>query len=183
FSGRGTPTVFADDGSLFSALELDQAVAIASRFLDVPPERIAYGELVTEPDQWTMTQGSQLPMYRLRVDDQAGTEVYVSARLGEVVQLTTRGGRLLSWVSVIPHFLYFQALRMNGDLWNTAMLWGAGLGVVLAAIGIVVGLVVFRPSRPFSLSRIPRYIPYSGALRWHYMTGLVFGVITLAFVF
>ena len=123
YDGRGTDIVFADTGERFVELELEDAIRIAARFVDVPEERVRYDTLLTESDQWTMTQGRQLPMYKLRVDDEAGSQVYVSARLGEVVQFTTRRGRALSWISVIPHFMYFKALRMNADLWLGIMTW------------------------------------------------------------
>ena len=162
---------------------MEDAIRIAARFVDVPEERVRYDTLLTESDQWTMTQGRQLPMYKLRVDDEAGSQVYVSARLGEVVQFTTRRGRALSWISVIPHFMYFKSLRMNADLWLGIMTWGSGLGVAVALLGIVLGVIHFRPKRPFRLSSAPSGIPYRGWLRWHHAAGLVFGVVTLAFVF
>ncbi len=183
YDGRGTDIVFADTGERFVELELGDAIRIAARFVDVPEERVRYDTLLTEPDQWTMTQGRQLPMYKLSVDDEAGSQVYVSARLGEVVQFTTRRGRALSWISVIPHFMYFKALRMNADLWLGIMTWGSGLGVAVALLGIVLGVLHFRPKRPFRLSSVPSGIPFRGWLRWHHAAGLVFGVVTLAFAF
>ena len=183
FDGRVTDIVFADTGERFGALELDEAIRIAARFVGVPEARVRYDALMTAPDQWTLTQGRQLPMYKLAVDDAAGSEIYVSARLGEVVQFTTRRGRALSWISVIPHFMYFEALRMRADLWSGIMTWGAGLGVVLAALGIALGVIHFRPKRPFRVSRIRSCIPYTGGLRWHVTAGLVFGVLTLTFAF
>lgn len=182
FGGRGTTIVFADDGEVLKSLTLDQAIGIASRFLDVPPGQISYDTMLGEPDQWTMTLTQHLPMFRLRVDDGAGTEVYVAPREAEVVQMTTRRGRALAWVSVIPHFLYFRSLRLDGDLWNLLMVWGPGLGVVVALVGLILGVLHFRWSRPFRLSRISHYIPYRGWLRWHYAAGLIFGVLTLTFV-
>ena len=183
FTDRGTTIVFADTGKPFTELELDQATTIASRFLDVPESRIHYSELMTRPDQWTLTLGRELPMYKFAVDDDAGTEVYVAPRLGEVVQLTTTRGRALAWVSVIPHFMYFQALRMNGDLWVRIMVWGPGIGVAVALLGLLLGVVAFKPSRPFRFARIGSYIPYKGWLRWHYIAGMAFGALALGFVF
>jgi hypothetical protein len=83
---------------------------------------------------------------------------------------------------VIPHFLYFRALRLDGELWTFLMTWGPGLGLIVALAGLVIGVVHFRPSRPFRFSRIPSYLPYRGWLRWHYAAGLVFGVVTVTFV-
>ena len=49
--------------------------------------------------------------------------------------------------------------------------------------GIVLGIIQFRASRPFSILRVGSYIPYSGWMRWHYITGAVFGVFTLTWAF
>jgi uncharacterized iron-regulated membrane protein len=182
FSERGTTIVFADTGEVFDELELDDAIRIASLFLGVSAENIGYGDLITQPDQWTLSQGLQLPMYKLVVDDGAGSEVYVAPREGEVVQFTTRRGRLLSWVSVIPHFLYFKALRMRGETWYGIMTWGPGLGVIVSVLGLVVGFMHFRPTRPFRLSKLRACSPFAGGLGWHHTTGVVFGVLTLTFV-
>jgi hypothetical protein len=183
FIDRGTTIIFADTGEAFTEMSLDDAISIGARFLDVPRSQIRYSEMMTRPDQWTMTLGSELPIYKLAVDDEAGTELYVAPRRGEVIQLTTSRGRRLAWVSVIPHFMYYQALRTNGDLWFQIMTWGPGIGMAVALIGILLGLLHFKPSRPFRLNRIRSYIPYTGWLRWHYLTGMVFGVLALTFVF
>jgi hypothetical protein len=54
---------------------------------------------------------------------------------------------------------------------------------VVAFAGIVLGIFHVRPSRPLSLSRLGSYSPYRGGLRWHFVFGLVFGVLTLTWVF
>jgi hypothetical protein len=182
FEGRDMLTVFADTGELFSSLTLEEAIRIASRFLDVPGDKIAYDDLLADPDQWTLTLGRHLPMYRLKVDDGEGTEVYVSPREGEVVQFTTRRGRALAWVSVIPHFLYFRALRLDAGLWNGLMTWGAGLGVVVSLAGLLLGLMHLRGPASFRVRDLVSAIPFRGWLRWHYAAGLAFGLLTLTFV-
>ena len=63
------------------------------------------------------------------------------------------------------------------------MLWTSGLGCLLALVGIVIGVMQFSPSRPYRLGRLVSYLPYRGLMRWHYLTGLVFGVLTLTWVF
>jgi len=84
---------------------------------------------------------------------------------------------------VIPHFLYFAPLRLNQPLWRQIVLWTSGIGIAVALLGIVLGIVQLKITRPFSFKRIGSYLPYSGSMRWHYVTGLVFGVFTLTFVF
>src|SRR5688572_10548994 len=77
-------TVFADTGELFNEVDLTQAKAIAGRFINVAEDKVHFAGEIDKPDQWTLTQGRQLPLYKMSVDDAARTELYVSPRLGEV---------------------------------------------------------------------------------------------------
>ena len=181
--GGGTATAFADTGELMPELDPVRAHEVASRFMDVAAERVRYGELLTRSDQWTISQRGQLPFYKLSIDDERGTQLYVSPESGEVTLLTTRASRALAWVSAIPHWLYFTPLRVRQTLWTNTILWTAGLGCVLAILGITLGILQFRFTRPFRWSRIGSYIPYTGWMRWHYITGLAFGILALTWVF
>ena len=176
FGGRDTVTVFADNGEVLEEIGPEQATTIASRFMNLPEDKIHYVELVTKPDQWTLLQGRQMPLHRFAVDDEYHTELYVSAANAEVSVLTTRGSRALAWVSTIPHWLYFEGLRTKADLWYKLVVWLSGIGSVLALLGIVLGFVQFRYRRPVTL-------PYSGMMKLHYALGLFFGVLTLTWVF
>ena len=73
-------------------------------------------------------------------------------------------------MGAIPHWLYFVQLRRNNAAWRQAILWTSGVGSVLALIGLVLGIVQYRTR-------------YAGLMRWHYVTGVVFGVFTLTWVF
>jgi hypothetical protein len=180
FLGGGSTTIFADTGEQLDDVGTAEARTIAARFMDVPEERVREGGILTRPDQWTLTQGRQMPAYKFRVDDAADTQLYVSAQTAEVSVLTTRRSRALAWVGTIPHWLYFAPLRLNGLMWTRVVVWTSGLGCVLALMGLILGVVQFRRSRPFRLSSS---IPYSGWMRWHYVTGVIFGVFTLTWVF
>ena len=175
-------TVFADTGELLADIDAAQAQTIAAAFVRLPESGLHHVARLTEPDQWSLTI-RQGPMHKFTVDDEAGTEVYVSERNADVTVLTTRGSRTLAWVGAIPHFLYFAPLRLNQPLWRQVVLWTSGIGIGLALLGIALGILQLRITRPFSLARIGSYLPYSGWMRWHYITGLVFGVFTLTFVF
>jgi uncharacterized iron-regulated membrane protein len=181
--GRDAATIFADTGERMAGTGPERAREVAARFMDVDLERVEYEELLTQSDQWTISLRGQLPFHKLSIDDDRGTRLYVSPESGEVTQLTTRASRALAWVSAIPHWLYFTPLRVRQNLWTQTVLWTAGLGCVLAILGITLGVVQFRASRPFRLSRIRSYIPYAGWMRWHYITGIVFGVLALTWVF
>ena len=176
----GTTTVLADTGDRLDVLGGVEARAIASRFVDRPPNDLSDVATLSDVDQWTLGQGRQMPLYRFAVNDEAGTEVYVSGRTGEVTMLTTRRSRALAWAGTIPHWLYFAALRTNQPLWYRIVVWTSALACVLAVLGLILAVTQFRRQRPFALSTA---IPYAGWMRWHYITGAVFGVFTLTWAF
>jgi hypothetical protein len=180
FSGRGTTTVFADTGEVFEGLDVRQAQTVASRFVGVPDDRVHFVRTLHDVDQWTLVQSRQLPLHKFRIDDADGTELYVQPETAEIAMLTTRRGRALAWVSTIPHWFYFSALRANQPVWYRLVVWGSALVCVLAVLGLILAFTQFRRTRPFRLSAA---IPYAGSLRWHYVTGAVFGLATLTFAF
>lgn len=170
FFGGGFATVFADSGELLGEIGEPQSLTIASRFLNVPASALRHVRLLETADQWTIAQRRDTPLHRIEVDDVAGTELYVSEPLGEVVMQTTRRTRALAWVAAIPHWLYFAPLRMRSELWTRVIEWTSGLGIVAALLGLVLGIIQFR-------------VKYAGWMRWHYLTGVVFGLFTLTWVF
>src|SRR5207302_5430423 len=87
FTGRESATVFADTGDRLLELGPAGALRIASNFLNLPPEAVRHAGLLNEPDQWTIGQREQLPLHKIEVDDHAHTELYVSAKIGEIVVL------------------------------------------------------------------------------------------------
>jgi len=171
FGSTDPTTVFADTGEVLEAATLAQAHTIASRFAGVPEDQVEHVATLDRVDQWTLVQSRQLPLYKFRVKDERGTELYVSPRIGEVTMVTTRRARALAWISTIPHFFYFAALRENQPLWYRFVVWTSGAVCGLAVLGLVLGLVQsFRQK-------------YVGAMRWHYVSGLVFGVFTVTWAF
>jgi hypothetical protein len=176
----GRQTVFADTGDLFEPATVEQSTVIAARFMGVPSAQVHYVRTLTDADQWTLLQGRQLPLHKFTVDDAEGTELYVQPATGEVSVMTTRRGRMLAWVGTIPHWMYFTALRLNQPLWYRTVVWTSAFTCVLAIMGLVLTVTQFRRTKPFRLSAS---IPYSGWMRWHYITGAVFGVFTLTWAF
>jgi hypothetical protein len=84
--------------------------------------------------------------------------------------VTSARTRALAWVSAIPHWLYFTPLRSHNTWWRQAILWSSGLGFVTAALGIVLALVQWKT----------RYVRW---MKWHYWTGVGFGVFALTWTF
>ncbi len=184
FGTRNSTVVFADSGEAVEELSIAQAQTAAASFVHLPPSQVHFVSTLHDVDQWTLQ--STLPLHKFRVDDEAGTEVYVQPGSGEIAMMTTRSSRGWAWVSTIPHWLYFTALRTNQPLWYRLVVWTSALACVLSVLGLVLGVTQLRlPRRSATkagLSRRP-LIPYAGAMRWHYISGVVFGVFTLTFAF
>ena len=173
-------TVFADNGEVLEEVTADQARTIAARFMNVPEDQVRYVRTLTSPDQWTLGQGRTMPQYKFAAADKAGTELYVQARAGEVTLRTTAQSRFLAWIGVIPHWLYFAPLRVYQPLWYDIVVWTSTLATILAGMGLVLMFTKLRWRKPFKLATA---IPYAGWMRWHYITGAVFGIFTLTWAF
>src|SRR5215471_13813429 len=170
FSSGGLVTVFADKGDVLDQIGQPEALRIANSFTGLPAEKLGYAGELTEPDQWTLENRRALPMQKIVVHDDADTHLYISEETGEVDLLTTRGTRLLAWFAAIPHWMYFTPLRANGPVWRQVVLWTSGIGAILACLGLVLAFTQYAT-------------PYAGLMRWHYISGVAFGVFSLTWVF
>ena len=173
-------TVFADTGERLPPLGQQEAREVVRRHAEVPASAVAYDRIIARPDQWTLIAQQFLPAHKLRVSDGAGTEVYVEQRTGEVAMVTTRRSRVLAWIGAIPHWFYLPALRIDRPLWEAVIVWTSAIGCLIAIAGLLLGVTQFRWRRA---RRAQPRIPYTGWLRWHYLTGVVFGLVTLTWVF
>ena len=178
--GQGGITVFADTGDMLGVTSRWQARRAAAQFLGLPAASMGFAGTVSEPDQWTLTLRSELPLDRFVAGDDAASWVYVSQYSGEVALVTDRQTRLLAWLGTIPHWFYFTPLRLNQPLWYWTVVWTAVLGCVLAVLGLILGVIQFRRSKPFDLNKSIRY---RGWMRWHYYTGIFFGLFALTWAF
>jgi PepSY-associated TM region len=170
FSSRVSVTVFADTGDVLEQVGELEAIRIAGAFMDLPQSRLQYAGELTEPDQWTFEDTRGLPMHKVVADDNPHTHLYISEETAEVQLLTTRGTRVAAWFAAIPHWMYFSWLRSNGAVWRQVVLWVSGIGIVLACLGVVLAFTQYTTR-------------YAGLMRWHYVTGVVFGVFSLTWVF
>ncbi len=173
-------TVFADTGERLLPLGPDGAREVARQFTGVPASAITYDRLVVEPDQWMLIAQQFLPAHKLRIADDHGTELYVEQWTSEVAMVTTRRSRALAWIGAIPHWFYLPALRIDRPLWEAVIVWTTAVGCLIAIAGLLLGVTQFRWRRT---QRGQPRIPYAGWLRWHYLTGVIFGVVTLTWVF
>lgn len=133
-------------------------------------------------DQWVVHQrfNASRPLFRATVADVAGTELYVSARSGEVIQRTTRFERGWNWVGAVVHWIYPTVLRKNFWAWDQTVWWLSLVGLATALMGMglgIVRLVNLRRKQGKGVS------PFRGWMRWHHVLGLTAGTFLLTWVF
>jgi hypothetical protein len=174
-----TVIVFADTGGIEYEFSPAQTQEIASRFMRVPRDRVHFVAALDNTDQWTVGMARALPLHKYRVDDGEGTEVYVSPFTADVALVTTSRTRGWAWVSAIPHWLYFKALRDRPRVWFRVVVWTSAIATALAVLGVVLGFTQYRRGRP----TLKASIPYAGWMRWHYITGAVFGLFAVTWAF
>lgn len=129
-------------------------------------------------DQWTVPNGLDLhrPLYRVALNDAAGTELYVSSATGDVVRDTTRRERWWNYAGSVMHWIYPTFLRRNWVAWDRAG-WTLSLVAVMAALtGAVLG--VLRVKR--SGGRVGS--PYRGWHAWHHGLGLISTTFVLTYI-
>lgn len=159
------------------------AVAAARAFL--PGQPATYRGPVHE-DAWTHSRAldGYRPLHRVEMDgsaDGAGKSLlYVSGSTGEVVRDASATERTWNWLGAWLHWLYPLRGGVLDGWWTGIVVYTSLAATVLAASGMVVGILRWR-RRPYaSGSRSP----YRKALwRWHHWLGLVFGVLTLTWIF
>jgi len=173
--GGSEAIVYADTGEQQDVFPPELNLRTASAWTGQPPGS-AKTEEVTGPDQWTLEGGMRnlFPLWKYSWPN--GDQVYVSGNTGEVVQFTTRSSRLFAELGAIPHWLYYTPLRKNGPLWSKVVIWLSGIATVAALMGLIVGLIMYSPSRRMS-------IPYTGQKRLHHILGLFFGIVACTWAF
>src|SRR5262245_27779331 len=178
--GRWT-VVYADTGEVMSGLDRTDALAWLHDYLPEQPT-LRYDAYLTAPDNYTRVPALQthMPMHRIALDDDAGTEYYVSERSGEAVMKTTRWTRMLGLAGYITHtFFFFRQQRW----WSALLNWTSWLGLVMCVTGAVVGVWRFGLTPRFRHKRVPSRSPYVGWMKWHHYAGLIFGLATITWVF
>ena len=173
-------TVFADDGSVLEQLSPDAALDVARDAFPSERSTARFVETLREPDQWTIGMRAGGPLHVVSLGDTAATNVYVASDTGEIVLKTDRSSRFWGYAGPVMHWFYFRPLRVKSELWYNLIVYGSVVGCILCVVGLVIGM--YR----YSLSRLRAGMsatPYAGWLGWHHYAGLIFGVITLTWLF
>jgi hypothetical protein len=120
-------------------------------------------------DQWTVPNGfdRHRPLFRVALNDAAGTELYVSAMTGEVMLGTTRHQRLWNYAGSVVHWIYPTVLRSHWAAWDRVV-WTLSLAALLAAAsGALLGTLRIRTA----WRRL--VVPMRSWHAWHHVLGLL----------
>ena len=125
-------------------------------------------------DQWTVAGDfdRDRALSRIALDDDAGTEIYLSAASGRIVLTTTRTQRLANYAGSIAHWLYATELRHHKRAWSALMWWLSLLATIGAALGAILGVM-----------RLGKAPAYRGLQRWHHICGLFCAPFLFAWIF
>ena len=179
----GTSGVRAFDASdLSDAAVRSEALAVAiavdharRRKMDA---QAGFAELTTY-DQWTLSGAlnRHRPLYRVALNDQTGTHLYVSSATGEVVCDTTWRERAWNYFGSVAHWIYPTVLRSRAAVWNTTV-WSLSLAALIAALaGSVLGILRINLAEGLIAS------PYQGWYKWHHLLGLGCMVFVVSWIF
>lgn len=177
-TGAGIMAIDAASGARLTPLDLVAARAEARRLFG--PGGTALGPF--DYDQWVVHDrfDTARPFYRLDAGDPAGTQLYLSARTGELLQRTTASGRTWNWPGAVLHWVYVTPLRKHWSAWDTSVWWLSLVCMVVAVAGTVLGVL-----RMVAAGRLhpPRFTFYRRRwLRWHHLMGLATSVFVLGWI-
>lgn len=173
-SFSGHKLQISTDGVLAGAYvpELSDLGAIAGSF----GTGIARIDTLQDIDKWIpfdrMTV--HLPIYRITGEDDSYT--YVSSQTGQVLQHNTAVGRYWAWIGALPHYVYITPIRRDGELWRKVVIWMSGLSTLSVMAGLVIAIRFVVRKRTLKVFKRRSW-------RWHYVSGLFFGLFMLAFIF
>ena len=180
--GDGRARQTAVDAVSGTAVErFDQAHALQAAQAFAPDSRPRLVASLRQ-DIFTVSRGldPHRPLFRVALDDAAGTELYVSSRSGEVVRDSTRLERGWNYLGSILHFFYPLKGEFFDPLRSDIIIYTALAGTLVALLGIWIGVLRWKFRGRFATgSRSPYRNPW---MRWHHVSGLIFGLVTLTWV-
>lgn len=174
----GRRAVSARTGAEILSVDARRAGRIASAMIDA---RVASIDPV-DHDQWVVTRAYKAlaPFWRVRMADGAATGLYVSQHTGEVVQNTTARERFWNWLGAVPHWIYFETLRVFQEPWRQIVLWTSGIGMLGAMAGFWIGILRIRLKRRYKSGSVS---PYRGWMKWHHLAGMAGGLFLITWIF
>ena len=186
-NGAQPRSVLADTGEVVRDIDARLTVQAATDFalrsgLIRPDEasRLRHRDVV-QTDQWSVSSAlnAHRPLHVIELGDEHSTVLYVSSRTGQVVRDTNARERTLNYLGSVTHWIYPTVLRKYPDAWEWVVDILSAVAAVMAIAGLWIAILRWRFKRRPGQSRIP----YRGLMRWHYITGAIFGVIVVTWAF
>lgn len=170
----------ADSTQTLLPMDKDYFCRLAGEWCKAPVARI---DTLMDLEQWIPfgRLRQELPIYKFRFQDAAQTQLYISSRTGEVLQCTTLESRFWAWAGAIPHWIYFTRLREDAALWKRTVILLSAIGILMTTAGIYIGIHAYLKSRHAKRKWVSPY-----KKRWyylHHLTGFLFGLFVLAWIF
>lgn len=182
---RSAVVIDAETGEVLRSVSAAHALASATAYARHSADGAARVQYLGTIDEDAYTHSRALdahrPLHRVQLHDAAATRLYISGRTGEVVRDASRTERVWNYAGAWIHWLYpFRGIGIDrywADIVNTLSL----VGIAVALTGAAVGVMRWRfAGRYRSGSRSP----YPGRMmRWHHISGLLFAVVTLTWMF
>jgi hypothetical protein len=182
-AGRSWRAVFADTGEVMPPPTPERALAIVRAHAPEHAGTVRYDARLDDADQWSFGVRTLMPMHRVALGDADDTRVYVSDRTAAVVLTTTASGRRWGYAGAVLHWIYFTPFRRQAALWTDTIVWLSIAGTIASMTGLIWGVVRFSPARRYHVRGAEWRSPYAGWMRWHHISGLLFGAVTVTWVF
>ena len=176
---------YADSGEVVRDFSAESAVLAARHFHHTAnPGRVttqAHAQRL-DMDQWTVSSAlnDYRPLHRISMNDEAGTQLYVSARTGQVVRDTTNKERIWNWLGANLHWIYPFHLRKDVSLWRDVVITLALTGLITILSGAIIGFIQLRIRRRRERQS---FSPYRGIAKYHHLLGLLGLIFLTTFMF
>ena len=179
--------IYADRGDKvhIRRAKAEDAVEIIRKWAPEHAATVRYDSRLEDSDQWTLQSAQRqfMPLHKISLGDANDAYYYVSERTGEPVMKTDRETRFWGFWSAVLHWVYFPPLRRQTALWNHFIVWGSFAGALMCLTGLVAGIWRISPGARFRQKGVTSHSPYSGWMRWHHYSGLLFGLVSFTWIF
>jgi len=169
--------ISARDGRKIQGVASDEALENVRQNLAAPTATLFKTNI--HSDQWTVAGywNSSRPFHVISLNDALDTHYYVSIETGEIVLDTVRSERFWNYLGAIPHWVYFEFIRIDTDRWFWVIMGMSTIGIFVAVSGLWLGISRLRkPYRHRSIS------PFRHWMKWHHIAGVFGGVFLLAWM-
>lgn len=156
-----------------------QAIKEAEQYLDAKVIRV---DSLSSIDSWIPWGYYKplLPFYKCYMSDTEHLAIYVSSKIGTVIQHTTRYERWMARLGAIPHLMYFPQIKQHEERWENTILVLGIIGLFVTVSGLVVAFFRFKRDMAGKITGITVYKKWS--YKWHHILGLFIGLFFFTFL-